>query len=410
MIERRLTMLPAPLLTLPSADRIARKLVMNAFGRLRHGHVTVALPGGEVQVLGDPRSSERVQVTIVDDAFFTRVLTQGEIGAGESYMEGEWRADDLALTVRLFVRNLEALKLDGPLQRLGQLAALVGHKLRRNSKTGSRKNISSHYDLGNDFYKLFLDDSLAYSCAIWEGGASTLEAAQRAKFDRICDKLALAAGDRLLEIGSGWGGFAIHAARTRGCHVTTVTISREQFAEARRRVSEARLDDRVDVQFCDYRELTGTYDKIVSIEMFEAVGPEYYGAFFAKCAALLEPRGLMLLQTISMPEQRFDAYRRNVDWTQKYIFPGALIPSLASIVSAMGRASSLTIDAVDNIGPHYAPTLREWRRRFFANLEAVRAQGFDERFVRMWELYLCFSEAAFAERTLGDLQILFRKQ
>ncbi len=409
MIERRPTLLAPTLLTLPSADRISRKLVLDSLARWRHGFVTMHLPGGDTHTLGDPHAAERVAVTIVDDAFFTRVLTLGEIGAGESYMEGEYRADDLALLVKLFVRNLDELKIDGPLARLGQLAALVGHKLRRNSRAGSRKNITAHYDLGNAFYKLFLDDALAYSCAFWTSPGESLEQAQRNKFDRICDKLQLSAGDRVLEIGSGWGGFAIHAARTRGCHITTVTISREQLAEARRRVESAGLSHLVDVQFRDYRELTGAYDKLVSIEMFEAVGPEYYGTFFAKCSSLLAPHGAMLLQTISMPEQRFDAYRKNVDWTQKYIFPGAVIPSLASIVTATGRSSDLTVNHLENLGPHYAPTLREWRRRFFANLETVRAQGFDERFVRMWEMYLCFSEAAFAERTLGDLQIVLTK-
>ncbi len=368
------------------------------------------MPDGETRELGDLRSSEHVTLFVDDDAFFVRVLTSGEVGAGEAYMDGLWRADDLTRLVSLFVRNLEWIDLDSPLARVGQLASLVAHRLRKNSRAGSRSNIRAHYDLGNDFYRLFLDDSMLYSCAIYEGG-DDLAAAQRRKLDTICDKLRLGPDDHVLEIGSGWGGFAVHAARTRGCRVTTVTVSREQERLARDRVALAGLSGRVLVQFCDYRDVPerAQFDKIVSIEMFEAVGPEYWGEYFRKCSALLTPTGTMLLQTISMPEQRFHRYRRNVDWTQKYIFPGAVIPSLAAIVRATGAASDLTVHHLEDIGRHYAPTLRAWRERFFAQLPAVRALGFDERFIRMWEMYLCFSEAAFAERALGDLQIVLTK-
>jgi cyclopropane-fatty-acyl-phospholipid synthase len=411
MIDRtRSLALPdvATQLVTPTTRKLARKLVLDGLARLREGRLTVHLPDGELRELGDLHAREHAVLHVLDDQFFARVLTQGEVGAGDAYLDGMWRADDLALLVRLFVRNLEWIDFDGPLARVGQLATLVAHKLRKNSRAGSRQNIRAHYDLGNDFYRLFLDESMAYSCAIWAEG-DDLAAAQRRKFDTICDKLRLGPEDHLLEIGSGWGGFAVHAARTRGCRVTTVTVSREQERGARDRVALAGLSERVRVAFCDYRDLTGTFDKIVSIEMFEAVGREYWGTFFAKCASLLSPNGLLLLQTISMPEQRFHRYRRNVDWTQKHIFPGSVLPSLEAILHASGSSSDLTMHAMEDIGRHYAPTLRAWRERFFARLEQVRAQGFDERFVRMWEMYLCFSEAAFGERTLGDVQILFTR-
>jgi cyclopropane-fatty-acyl-phospholipid synthase len=384
---------------------LARRLVLEALARLRDGHITLRLPDGQVRELGDPTSGEHATMTVLDDEFFVRLLIGGELGAGEAYMDGLWRADDLPLLLGLFVRNLAALDLDGPIQRIGQLASLAGHKLRRNTKVGSKKNITAHYDLGNDFYRLWLDDSMMYSSAIWEDG-DTLESAQTRKLERICAKASLSGKDHVLEIGSGWGGFALYAARTRGCRVTSVTVSPAQAELARQRVAAAGLADRIDIQLRDYRDLHGQFDKLVSIEMFEAVGDEYWPDYFAACSRALAPGGVMVLQTITMPEQRYRRYRRNVDWTQKYIFPGAVIPSLGAMLEAMGKGSDLVARHVEDIGPSYAPTLRAWRERFFAHLAEVRAQGFDERFIRMWELYLSFSEAAFRERTLGDVQIV----
>ncbi len=382
--------------------------MLRALKTWRHGHLTLRLPDGATVTLGDPRAADRAAGTIVDDAFFTRVLLSGELGAGEAYMDGQWRSDDLTGLLRLFIRNLDAITFDGPLARLGQLGALVRHRLSRNSKRGSETNIHAHYDLGNDFYRLFLDEGMTYSCAIFAPGDSLADAQAR-KLERVCERLALGPDDRVLEIGCGWGSFALHAARTRGCRVTAVTISAEQHRLAAERVAAAGLSDRVTVLYRDYRELRGRFDKIVSIEMFEAVGFDYWGAYFAALSRNLVPGGSALVQTITMPDQRFDRYRRRVDWTQKHIFPGSLIPAVGAFAAALARSSDLTIVGLEDIGPHYATTLRAWRERFFARLAGVRALGFDERFIRMWDMYLSWSEANFAERNIGDAQILLRR-
>jgi cyclopropane-fatty-acyl-phospholipid synthase len=379
--------------------------VLKALGRWRHGHVTLRLPDGQVAELGQAGAAERAAAVVHDDAFFLRLIFGGELGAGEAYVDGLWDADDLTMLLRLFVRNLDELRFDTPLARVGQLASLLRHKLRKNTRAGSERNIHAHYDLGNDFYRLFLDETLAYSCAIFEPG-DTLERAQLRKYQRVLERLGLGPDHHLLEIGSGWGGLAIHAARTTGCRVTTVTVSREQQRLAAERVAAAGLADRIDVRYADYRTLQGRYDRVVSIEMFEAVGHAFWGEFFASASRLLAPDGRFLMQTIAMPDQRFERYLHNVDWTQTYIFPGACIPALSAMTAAMARASDLVVHGVEDIGPSYAPTLAAWRERFRAALPAVRALGMDDRFVRTWELYLAFSEASFAERTLHDLQLV----
>ncbi|HZJ68216.1 MAG TPA: cyclopropane-fatty-acyl-phospholipid synthase family protein, partial [Kofleriaceae bacterium] len=287
-----------------------------------------------------------------------------------------------------------------------QLPALVRHRHAANTLHGSQRNIHAHYDLGNAFYQLFLDpETLAYSCACFPRPAMSLADGQRAKHERLCELLALSPRDHLLEIGCGWGGMAIHAARTRGCRVTAITVSREQRELAAARARAAGLADRVDIQYRDYRELDGSFDKLVSIEMVEAVGYEYLPHYFAIAARLLRPGGRFALQSITMPDDRFDAYRRRVDWMQTYIFPGSLIPSLGALAAAAAPAG-LSIDRADDIGPDYAATLQCWRARFLAELPGVAALGFDEPFIRMWLLYLAYSEAAFAERALGDHQLL----
>ena len=371
------------------------------------GRLDLVLPNGDVERIGSagpPDATARVS----DDHMFLRLLLRGEMGGGESFVAGEWSSDDLVGAMRVFLRGTSARGTESPLTRLAQLGALLRHRRAENSRDGSERNIHAHYDLGNAFYQLFLDeDTLAYSCGIDQPGA-TLADTQRAKLDRLCDQLALSPSDHLLEIGCGWGGMAIHAARTRGCKVTAITVSREQHALATERVAAAGLSERVRIEYRDYRDLAGTYDKLVSIEMLEAVGYDFMPDYFATCARVVRPGGLIALQSITMPDDRFDAYRRRVDWMQTYIFPGSCIPSVGVIRDLAQRAGLRVVDTHD-IGPSYAPTLAAWRARFAAQLPAVQALGFDEPFVRTWLMYLAFSEAAFAERSLGDHQILLTR-
>jgi cyclopropane-fatty-acyl-phospholipid synthase len=373
------------------------------------GRLELVLPSGARTQLG--RAGEpAATVRIHDDRLFLRLLLRGEMGAGEAYVAGEWSSDDVVAAIRGFLRATDARGLESPLTRLARLPALIRHRRAANSRRGSERNVHAHYDLGNALYRLFLDEeTLAYSCAVWEPGA-TLADAQRAKLDRLCEWLELGPRDHLLEIGCGWGGMAMHAAATRGCRVTAITISREQHDLASRRVAEAQLADRVTVLYRDYRDLHGRFDKLVSIEMLEAVGHTYLPHYFATCARVLRPGGRFALQSITIPDARFERYRRDVDWMQTYVFPGTLIPSLKTIEAA-ARAAGFAIERVVDIGPDYAPTLRAWRARFSEHVASgrVRALGFDDTFVRTWSLYFAFSEAAFGERTLGDHQLLLAR-
>jgi cyclopropane-fatty-acyl-phospholipid synthase len=379
------------------------------------GKLDLELPSGQwVRLGGAGRADAAARVR--DDRVFLRMLLRGEMGAGESFVAGEWSTDDLVGVLRVFLRATRARGVESPLTRLAQLPSLLRHRLAANTPAGSRRNIAAHYDLGNEFYRLFLDgDTLAYSCGYWSrpgDPARSLAEAQRQKLDRLCDWLALSPADHLLEIGCGWGGMAIHAAATRGCRVTAITVSRAQHELASARVAAAGLADRVEVQLRDYRELDGRpdkFDKIVSIEMLEAVGYDYLPRYFETCARVLLPGGRLALQTITMPDDRFEAYRRRVDWMQTYIFPGSLIPSLGAIERA-SRPAGFQLERTDDIGLDYAPTLRAWRDRFLSELPRVRALGFDEPFVRTWLVYLGFSEAAFSERTLGDHQLLLTRR
>jgi cyclopropane-fatty-acyl-phospholipid synthase len=406
---------------LPPVNHVVRWALLS---RLRAawagGRLDLVLPSGEVERLG-PSGAADATAIVHDERMFLRLLLRGEMGGGESFVAGEWSSDDLVAVLRVFIRGTAAMGAESPLTRVAQLGALVKHRLADNSRSGSERNIHAHYDLGNALYATFLDEeTLGYSAGIYTpdelatyaaNGAlphSTLAAAQRAKFERLCEQLALSPSDHLLEIGCGWGGMAIHAAQTRGCRVTAITVSREQQRLSTERVAAAGLADRIEIRYCDYRDLTGTYDKIVSVEMLEAVGYDYLPSFFATCARVLNPDGALALQSITMPADRFAAYRRRVDWMQTYIFPGSCIPSVAVIRSMAARAGLHITDAHE-IGPSYAVTLRAWRERFTAALPVVRELGFDEPFVRTWMMYLAFSEAAFAERTLMDHQLLLTR-
>jgi cyclopropane-fatty-acyl-phospholipid synthase len=353
-----------------------------------------------------------VDLQVGDLRFYRHVLLDGHLGAAESYIRGYWTCSELTSLVRLMLRNQQALgQLDRGLARLSRPLRLVAHRLRSNTRIGSRRNITAHYDIGNDFYELMLDRSMTYSCGIFERPDCTLLEASIAKYDRICTKLALSKADHLLEIGTGWGGFAIHAARHYGCRVTTTTISPQQFEWARRRIAEEGLSRQISVLCQDYRDLEGQYDKLVSIEMIEAVGHQYYGTFFRKCCELLKAEGAMALQAITIPDHLFRRHVKTVDFIKRYIFPGSCIPSLAALSSAMSISSDLRLVHLEDITPHYARTLRLWRDNVFSHVDEIRSLGYSDTFLRLWEFYLCYCEGSFAEGYNRDVQmVLIRPQ
>ncbi|MFK7885316.1 MAG: class I SAM-dependent methyltransferase [Gammaproteobacteria bacterium] len=386
-----------------------RRRLFDALGRIKKGALTVT-ENGVVSTFGVAGAGPEARIDIVDPEFYREVGLNGALGAGESYMHDYMRCDDLTTLVRLFIINADALdSIDGALAKPKRWLRDAFRFVARNSRRGSKKNIAAHYDLGNDLFKLFLDPSMMYSSAVYAQDDTTLEQASTYKNDLLCRKLELSPDDHLLEIGTGWGGFAIQAARDYGCKVTTTTVSAEQYKLACERVEEAGLSDRITLLESDYRDLTGTYDKIVSIEMLEAVGAEYYDTYFGKCSELLRDDGLMCLQTITMNEQNYATARDHVDFIKKYIFPGGCLPSLGAICQSLGRATDLNVMHVTDIASHYARTLRDWGERFGGTLEQVRAQGYDERFVRMWRYYLHYCEAGFLERVIGDIQVVLFK-
>lgn len=390
--------------------RVCRRLVMSRLERIPFGELTVIDDRG-AHAFGLPGSKPRATVRIHDPRAWTAIALGGSLGAGESFVDRLWTTDDLITTVRILLRTSTRLSdLDGSAVGLVR-ASLDGlyHRLRRNTKHGSRRNIASHYDLGNDFYRLWLDESMMYSSALWENEDMTLEQAQRARLTRIGQKLMLSPGDHLIEIGTGWGGMAIHAAARFGCRVTTTTISREQFDFARERVRAAGLGDRITVLLEDYRELRGRYDKLVSIEMIEAVGAEYFERFFAKIGDLIEPHGLGLVQAITIPDDRFADSVGRVDFIKRHIFPGGQLPSLHAMSEAWTRQTDLRLLHYEDFGEHYARTLHEWRRRFHECLPDVEALGYSVRFQRMWDFYLAACESAFLERHCGVAQLLFAR-
>ena len=347
---------------------------------------------------------------VLDPRFYRHAAFGGSVGAGEAYIRGYWTCDDLTTLIRIMVLNRATLeRMESGWARLHRPAMRLLHWLHRNSKRGSARNIAAHYDLGNALYQLMLDPTMAYSCGIFADEHTTLEQASKAKFDAVCRKLSLGPNERLLEIGTGWGGFAIHAAQNYGCHVTTTTISKEQFDYVRERVDRAGLSSRINLLFEDYRDLQGRYDKLVSIEMIEAVGARYLPTFFRRCSELLEHNGAMLLQAITIQDQLYKRALRSVDYIQRFIFPGSFIPSVTAMLRAISSATDLKLFHLEDIGPHYARTLAQWRRNFFAHLDEVRRLGYPETFVRLWEFYLCYCEVGFAERQLGDVQMLLTK-
>lgn len=387
-------------------DRLSRSLVMRQLSGLRDGEITITDAAGVLRL--GTAGELHANVHIHDPRFYRKAIIGGSLALAMSYVAGGWECNNLTDLFRLFVRNKSAAQsLDGGWSRLTQLVHRLVHRWHTNSRTGSRRNISAHYDLGNDFFQLWLDDTWSYSSGIFSSPAATLHQASIEKLDRVCRKLDLRPGDHLLEIGTGWGGLAIHAAEQYGCQVTTTTISKQQFDLACRRVNAAGLADRITLLLQDYRDLTGRFDKLVSIEMIEAVGHQYLDTYFRKCGELLKPEGSMVLQAIVMPERRYDEYLRSVDFIRRYVFPGGCLPSLATILESVGRASEMRLVHAEDFGPHYAETLRRWGKTFHERLADVRRLGYSEEQIRLWEYYLSYCEAAFEERHVGVVQIQF---
>jgi cyclopropane-fatty-acyl-phospholipid synthase len=384
----------------PARARIARALFLRAVRTLPVGSLTVVLPDGRTAAAGRP---EAPTMTVHREDFFHRLGAHGRIGFGEAYMAGDWSADDLAGALAAFAASLGRLA-PAPFRRIGRLLDRRLPANEENTPEGAARNIARHYDLSNELFALFLDETMTYSCAIFEPG-DTLETAQRRKYEALAELADVGPGHHVLEIGTGWGGMAIHLATTRGCRVTSATISQAQASLARERIAAAGVSDLVDVVLRDYREIEGTYDRIVSVEMFEAVGERYWPEFFASCDRYLRPAGAMAMQTITMPHARYRATRRTYGWVHKYIFPGGLIPSEAAIDRALRAGSSLRVTATSEIGQFYGRTLRLWRERFTARADEVAALGFDATFRRMWEFYLAYCEAGFETGALGDVQL-----
>jgi cyclopropane-fatty-acyl-phospholipid synthase len=392
-------------------DHLARKAVLSLLKKLVYGEITI-VENHDRYRFGEPSelSSLQAVITVHHPQLYTRIFFGGSIGAAEAYMDGLWSADDLTTVMRILALNQKAFEdMEKGLARMTAPLYKLYHFLRKNTRKGSRENILAHYDLGNEFYALFLDDTMTYSCGIFESQDSSLKDASEAKYDRICRKLRLQPGVHILEIGTGWGGFAVHAAQNYGSRVTTTTISDEQHRFAQNRIKAAGLENQITLLKKDYRDLGGQFDRLVSIEMIEAVGHHYYETFFGKCSQLLKNEGLMALQAITIGDQIFDRHKRSVDFIKRYIFPGSCIPSITAIINAIAAATDLRLVHLEDITPHYARTLAEWRRRFFARIDTVKQQGYSETFIRMWEYYLCYCEGGFAERYIGDVQVVFAK-
>jgi len=392
-------------------ESLARRVVRARLRSLRLGQIIIT-ENGRRETFGKLTDELPLtaQLTVHDPRFYSDVAYGGSIGAGDSYIHGHWSCGELTTLVRILLRNRDVLlDIDSGLAILTRPFQKAFHWLNRNTRSGSRRNIAAHYDLGNDFYRLWLDERMMYSCAFFERPDASLDVASVVKLDRICRKLRLAPNDNVLEIGSGWGGFAIHAAANYGCTVTTTTISDEQFDYARQAIARHGLQDRIRLLRSDYRDLKGCYDKLVSIEMIEAVGHEYHDAYFRKCCELLKPDGQMLLQAITIADQYYERAKRSVDFIKRYIFPGGCLTSVTAMAHALTRCTDMRIVDVEDIGPHYAMTLRHWHERFFERIDQVREMGFPDEFIRMWQYYLCYCEGGFLERALGNVQMLIMR-
>ena len=413
-IEHALAQTEPPSRIVAQLYRLARRAVFFRLGPLCHGAVTI-VEGHERHTFGQVTQGCTLQATITihDPHTYADLALGGTIGGADAYRWGLWTCDDLTTLVRIFVLNRELLDgMEGGLATLTKPLLKAIHWMNRNTKAGSRKNIAAHYDLGNEFFRLMLDETMMYSCAYFERSDATLAEASRAKNDRICQKLQLLTSDYVLEIGTGWGGFAIHAASQYGCRVTTTTISHQQYEVAVQRVSEAGLTDRVTVILKDYRDLPQLrqrFDKLVSIEMIEGVGYQFFETFFAVCSQMLKPNGLMLIQGITIDEGLYEQAKRSVDFIQHFMFPGSCIPSVSALSQASARASDLGLVQLEDIGAHYPFTLRAWRQNLFDKLPQISALGYQPEFFRLWNFYLCYCEGGFLERSISNVHLLFAK-
>jgi len=389
--------------------------ILSFLTQMTLGTLDISLPDGQRVQTGNGDNSTRAEIHVKDARFFKHAVLYGDIGFGEAFTEGWWETPDITAVIQWFLLNIDqAPSVSGSRVKSFALNLLgyfnrIYHRNHANSLSGSRKNIAEHYDLHNDFFALFLDPSMTYSSAYFRNESMNLQEAQMAKYERLASRLRLQPGDHVLEIGSGWGGNAIYMARKFGCKVTSITISREQWKLARERVEAAGLSDRVSIELTDFREIKGNYDKIVSIEMLEAVGHEFLEIYFKRCHELLKKGGLLAIQVITCPDSRYDSLRNGVDWIQKHIFPGTLLPSVSAINKAVNNTGDLSLIDLKEIGLHYAKTLASWKQSFNSRLEDVRKLGFDDIFVRKWNYYFSYCEAAFRMRNIYVMQLLYSR-
>ncbi|WP_087025010.1 SAM-dependent methyltransferase [Thaumasiovibrio subtropicus] len=394
-------------LTMTSTERLARRGVHKLLSHVTEAGITLVEEGADTHYFGDRNATLQAQLVVRHPRLYSRMLKGGSIAAAEAFMDGDWDSPDLTKVVQVMARNLVMLdNLEKKTSWMTRIGYKLSHLFNRNSKKQARDNIAAHYDLGNALYSQFLDDNMLYSSGIYQHDADTLSDAQINKMQRLCQQLHLQPDDHVLEIGTGWGALAIYIAKHYGCRVTTTTLSQEQYDWAKRRVEEENLGDRITLLLEDYRDLTGTYDKLVSVEMIEAVGKEYLDTYIKKCESLLTPNGLMAIQAITIADQRYDHYSNRVDFIQKYIFPGGFLPSITKLSETLTQRSDLVIRDVKDIGIDYARTLSDWHQAFSSNVDEVLRLGYDERFVRMWRYYLSYCEGGFLERTISTVQIV----
>lgn len=395
--------------------KLYKKTILKYLQPMQKGYLFITLADGSTMELGNKQNELHADVTVLDDNFFKRAFLFGDIGFAEAFMAGEWTTTNLTALLSWFLLNVDnAPTLSGSTAKTiivngFQLANKIFHSKRKNSLDGSKKNIAEHYDLSNEFFSLFLDKTMTYSSAYYSKPDLELEKAQYEKYDSLCQSLKLNANDHLLEIGTGWGGFAIYAAKTYGCKITSVTISQQQYDFATARIKNENLSDQIDVQLKDYRLIEGKFDKVVSIEMIEAVGAQYLKVYFDKIQSVLKPNGVLALQAIICPDSRFESFKKNVDFIQKHIFPGSLLPSIAAINTAINETGDLFMFGLKDMGKSYVITLSEWRKRFNENVEKVKLLGFDDAFIRKWNYYFSYCEAAFDMRNINVVQMVYTR-